>query len=189
MGPRRLAQRPALAAAGRCDAHARASHDPMADGWRPRCWRDAKRPREEPQDACDGATAEPPPHKALQGQPDHVHRGPGDRSVPWGRALTQGGLELVPTRLGRVAGGGDAVSLGADGRVLSALVALAGTARRGVVLPLRATGGACGARAHHAGSAPPPGRRPGGWGGMAMQMSAEARAMGGVLHPASEREA
>ena len=56
-----------------------------------------------------------------------------------GLELTQLGLELLQTRLGRVEGFGDAVSLGADARVLFALVSIAVTSLLGFVFPLIST--------------------------------------------------
>src|SRR5439155_27010724 len=97
-----------------------------------------------------------------QGQQDQVHLGPGDRSLQWGLELTQWGLELWQTRLGRLEGFGDAVSRGADARVLCALVSIAVTSLLGFVFPLMSTVFDFGERAHHACSAPPPGLRPGG---------------------------
>ena len=92
--------------------------------------------------------------------------------MQWGRELTQLGLELLQTRLGRVEGCGDAVSLGAEARVLFALVSIAVTSLRGCVFPLIATVCDFGELAHHACSAPPPGLRPGGWCWIEMKMIA-----------------
>jgi len=69
--------------------------------------------------------------------------------------------DTLQTRLGRVEGCGDAVSLGAEARVLFALVSIAVTSLLGFVFPLIATVFDFGELAHHACSAHPPGLRPG----------------------------
>ncbi len=102
--------------------------------------------------------------------------------MQWGRELTQLSLELLQTRLGRVEGCGDAVSLGAEARVLFALVSIAVTSLLGFVFPLIATVSSRVLR-----SSPWPQAREGRW--IAMQMIAEDRAIGDVMHPSSEREA
>jgi hypothetical protein len=106
--------------------------------------------------------AEPRHQKELEGQQDQVHLGPGDRSVQLGLELTQLGLELLQTRLGRFEGCGDAVSLGADARVLFALVSIVVTSLRGFVCPLMSTVCDVGELAHHACSAQPHGLSGGG---------------------------
>jgi hypothetical protein len=75
--------------------------------------------------------------------------------VQLGLELTQLGLELLQTRLGRFEGCGDAVSLGADVRVLFALVSITVTSLLGFVFPLISTVFDFGELAHHACSAQP----------------------------------
>src|SRR5438132_11632745 len=117
----------------------------MADGLRPRRLLAAKSPREETQEACDGAQADTRHEKEWQGQEDPGHRGPGDKRLRWARELTQ-------TRRGRVAGVGGAGARRGEARDLVALGAMGGAARRGCVLPLLATMCDLGEWAHHAGS-------------------------------------
>jgi len=133
----------ALEHASRCDAHSGASHDPSDEGLRAGRLLDAKDPREETQDARDGAQAATRHAKAWPGQADHVSLGPGDQRLPWA-------LERTQTRPGRCEGVGGAVALGGDARDLWAWVAIVRAALLGCVFPLMSTVCDCGELAQHA---------------------------------------
>lgn len=134
--------------AGGIDADDREASHPMHDGLRARCVLEAKSPREETQDARDGAPPDPRHDKAWQGQPDDVHLRQGDESLRWA-------LELTETRLGRGEGGGGAGPLGGEASARLALVSIAVAALRGLVLPWSATGVACTALTHRVRSPAP----------------------------------
>src|SRR5712671_3248924 len=114
---------------GRVDADEGEADHPMDDGWRAGGFLETQSPREQSQDARDGAKADAGLQKELQGQVNYVDLGSGGESV----ALR---LERMHAGLGRLEGVGKPIALGLHPSLLSSLVALPLAALLGFLFPL-----------------------------------------------------
>jgi hypothetical protein len=151
------------------DADDRESSHPMDEGVRTRGFRDAEGPRQETQDARDGAKANASHSKEWQSQQAQVPLRQGDQALHVGLTLTQ-------TRLGLCEGVSGSVSLGGDASDLCALGAIAITSLRGCVFPLMSTVVDCGELTHDAHALlHPDDHRPWGWGRLGLRCTCSHR--------------
>ena len=137
------------------DTDDRESVYPIDEGLRTRGLLEAKGPRQEAQDARDGAQSDACHQKELECQKDQLPLRPGDKSL--GVVL-----ELPQMRLGLFECRGGSVSRSADARKLFALVSIAIAPQCGFMFPLIPTVFDFGKLTHHTHACSPHGHGP--WG-------------------------
>ena len=148
-----VAQGQAPQGPSRVEAHDGKPDDPMDDGVRTRCARDAEGPGQESTDARGRAKANASDEKELESHVDHLDCGHGGEAVQLGLELTQAGLRLCERMPGPV-------GLRREASGVFALVALPLASQFGFVLPLVATGCQLRQLTHDGASTPCDGPRP-----------------------------